>query len=159
LRHATNAFVRTVAGGWEVSGIITIESGQPINITQTGNQGGNGVGGNNRPNVNGSIKTPHTVKDWVDASAFSTPAMGQWGNLGYDAVRGPGRDNWNLSLFKNFVFSEARGSQLELRLETFNTFNHTQFNQVSTGFGSSNFGQVTSAFPGRIVQLGGKISF
>ena len=62
-------------------------------------------------------------------------------------------------MFKNFVISEARGSQFELRLETFNTFNHPQISAVPTGVGSSNFGQPNGFFPGRIVQLGGKITF
>lgn len=65
------------------------------------------------------------------------------------------------------MFSEARGSRLELRLEIFNTWNHTQFNGVSTSVSYTaagvmkpgNFGQVTSAFDPRILQLGGKIYF
>ena len=77
----------------------------------------------------------------------------------HNDLRGPGRDNWNLSLFKRFSLWESRGSFLELRLETFNTWNHTQFNQVDTGLGDSRFGQVTSAFDPRILQLGGKIYF
>ena len=65
------------------------------------------------------------------------------------------RDNWNLSLFKSFVFSETRGSRLEDSApKTFNIWNHTQFNQVSNNFGSGNFGQFTSAFDPRIMQLG-----
>jgi hypothetical protein len=95
----------------------------------------------------------------VTGSGFSNPAPGEWGNFPYDGLRGPGRDNWNLSVFKNFVFNEARGSAFELRLETFNTFNHPQIQSVPTGFGSTNFGQPNGFFPGRIVQLGGKISF
>jgi len=161
LRHASNALVRTVAGGWEVSGIVTIESGLPINITLDTPQGGNGVGGNNRPNVSGSIATPHTKAQWVSGSAFSLPTLGDWGNLGYDAVRGPGAQVWNLSLFKNFVFNEARGSQFELRLETFNTFNHPNPNAVNTGWDptSTSFGTISGYAPSRIIQLGGKISF
>jgi len=159
LRNSTNAFARTVVGGWEVSGIVTIESGLPLNITMTGGQGGNGVGGTNRPDQAGSVVAPHTKQQWITSSAFAAPALGAWGNVGYDSVRGPGRDNWNLSLFKAFVFSEARGSQFELRLETFNTFNHPQIQSVPAGFGSSNFGQPNGFWPGRIVQLGGKISF
>jgi len=50
-------------------------------------------------------------------------------------------------------------SRLELRLETFNTWNNTQFNQVSNQFWFSNFGQFTSAFDPRVIQLGGKIYF
>jgi hypothetical protein len=161
LRNASNAFVRTVVGGWEVSGIVTIESGRPFNITLNGAQGGNGVGGNNRPDVAGKIVAPHTKEHWVDVSSFSTPAAGAWGNLGYDAVRGPGLNIWNLSLFKNFVFSQERGSGLELRLETFNTFNHTTPTGINTGWepGSTSFGSVNNYFPARILQLGGKISF
>ena len=72
-------------------------------------------------------------------------------NLGFDAVRGPGRDNWNLSLFKSFVISESRGSRVEFRAESFNTWNHTQFGGsgqnggVSVNYGASNFGAITSA--------------
>ena len=54
---------------------------------------------------------------------------------------------------------ESRGSRLELRLETFNTWNHTQFNAVDTNLGDTRFGQYTSAFDPRILQLGGKIYF
>jgi len=74
-------------------------------------------------------------------------------------VRLPHRQNWNMSVFKNFLLNEARGSRLELRLETFNTFNHTQFTSMDTGLGSGTFGRFNGAAPARIVQLGGKISF
>jgi hypothetical protein len=61
-----------------------------------------------------------------------------------------------MSLFKSFSLNEARHSRIELRIETFNSWNHTEFNSVSTGFGSGNFGQVTSAWDPRVFQLGGK---
>jgi len=148
-----------VLGGWQVSGIVTMESGLPINITTGGSQGGNGVGGNNRPDQVSSVSYPHTVAEWFSTSSFDLPAVGAWGTLGHNALRGPGRDNWNLSLFKSFVFSESRNSYLELRLETFNTWNHTQFNAVDTTLADTRFGQVTSAFDPRILQLGAKIYF
>jgi len=159
MRSSSNALLKTLVGGWEVSGIVTIESGVPYNITMSGGQGSNGVGGTNRPDRAGSIVAPHTKQQWVTDSGFAAPAVGAWGNFPHNGLDGPGRDNWNLSLFKNFVFSEARGSQLELRLETFNTFNHPQIQGISTGFGNSDFGVPNNFFPGRIVQLGGKISF
>jgi hypothetical protein len=167
LRHASNAFVRTVAGGWEVSGIVTVESGAPVNITMSGGQGGNGVGGNNRPDLTGKITGPHTKTNWLNPSGLGVPALGAWGNLPYDYARGPGLQIWNLSLFKNFVFSEARGSQFELRLETFNSFNHGNPTGVNTSWdptataplGGTGFGTVNNYFPARIIQLGGKLSF
>ncbi len=158
-RHSENRLLKTAVGGWQVSGIVTLESGLPLNITLTGNQQGNGVSGNNRPDLTGTLTTPHNVNEWFSPTAFSAPAIGAWGTLPHNDLRGPGRDNWNLSLFKRFNLWESRGSYLELRLETFNTWNHTQFNAVSTGLGSSNFGAVTSAFDPRILQLGGKIYF
>jgi len=159
LRHASSALARTVVGGWEVSGIVTIESGTPLNIGLTGDQGGNGVGGSNRPDKTGKLVSPHSKQQWITNSAFSFPTTGDWGNLAHNAIDGPGRDNWNLSVFKNFVFSEARGSQFELRLETFNTFNHPQISGMPTGLGDAQFGIPNGFFPGRIVQLGGKITF
>ena len=165
-RGNQSTLLKTTLGGWQVSGIVTMESGLPINIGLTGGQSGNGLpNAINRPNLVGKIAYPSAVLSgnqviqYLDPSAFALPALGAFGNLGHNAVRGPGRDNWNLSLFKNFVFSETRGSRLEFRVETFNTWNHTQFNQVSSNLGSSNFGQYTSAFDPRIMQLALKAYF
>ena len=156
----TNSVLKSTLGGWEVSGIGTMESGLPLNINLGGSQGSNGLAnGTNRPNVNGSISEPHTLLSWFGSSAFSLPALGAWGNFPARSIYGPGRNNWNLSLFKNFTFSEARGSRLEFRLETFNAFNHTQFQNISTTFTDSRFGQVTSTYLPRNVQLGVKLMF
>jgi len=159
-RSSQSRLVKTALGGWQVSGIVTMSSGLPINIGLSGNQSGNGLpAAANRPNLTGSVAYPHTVAQWFDTTAFTAPAVGTFGTLGHNALRGPGRDNWNMSLFKSFVFSEARGSRLEFRAESFNTWNHTQFHDVSTNLGDSKFGQVTSAFEPRIFQLGMKIVF
>ena len=170
-RHAASRAVRTGLGGWQVSGYITAETGMPLNVYLGGpaaynglpNYNGNGPGGN-RPNVSGAITYPHTVDAWFSGSAFSTPAVGKWGNLPFDAVEGPGRHNWNMSLFKSFVLSEKRGSKLELRAESFNLFNHTQFQGSNVGGVSldrtaSNFGHITAAFDPRVFQLGMKAVF
>ncbi len=155
-----NHLVKSTLGGWELSGIVTMESGLPLNITLGGSQGNNGLAdATNRPNINGAIGYPQTVNSWFATSVFSTPTIGAWGDLTKGAVRGPGRDNWNLSLFKAFVFSESRGSQFQLRFESFNAFNHTQFDAVSTTYTASNFGQVTSAWDPRVFQLGAKLIF
>jgi len=168
-RNNSNRLVKSAIGGWQVSGIVTMESGLPVNVTLGGAQGGNGLpNATNRPDLAGKVSYNHTVASWFDTSVFAQPAIGAFGDAGHNMLRGPGRDNWNISLFKSFVFSEARGSRLELRLETFNTWNHTQLNSVNaqatydlaTGAQTNgNFGKVTSAFDPRILQLGGKIYF
>jgi len=159
-RHATSRAVRSTLGGWQFAGYVTAMSGLPLNITLGGAANSNGLPiGQNRPNVNGSISYPNTINAWFKTSAFSQPTAGQWGTLGYDALTGPGRFNTNLSIFKSFVLSEDRGSKLELRVESFNVFNHTQWQNVSTSFTASNFGQITSAFDPRVFQLGMKAYF
>ncbi len=160
LRHSENRFAKTLIGGWELSGIVTVTSGLPVNPQLTGGQAGQGLpNATNRPDQVASVSYPKTVSEWFNTAAFAAPAVGAWGDAGHNSLRGPGRQNWNISLFKSFVLSESRGSRFELRVETFNTWNHTEFNQISNGLGSSNFGQVTSAFDPRIFQLGGKIYF
>jgi hypothetical protein len=158
-KNSSNLLVKSALGGWELSGIGTMETGLPLFVTLGGAQGSNGLAqATNRPNINGSISYPQAVNQWFNRGVFSLPAVGQFGNLGKGAVRGPGRDNWNLSLFKSFNFNE-RGSRLEFRFETFNTFNHTQFKDVSSSFSSSNFGAVTSTWDPRTLQLGMKLMF
>jgi len=158
LRNSQNRLMKTVVGGWEVSGIVTMETGLPLNVTLGGAQGSNGVNNaTNRPNISGNVSYPGTIAQFFTTSQFSTPAVGQWGNLTKGAIRGPGRNNWNVSVFKQFKFSESRGSHFELRVESFNTWNHTEYKDVSTSATSSNFGQVTSTWDPRVFQLGGKI--
>jgi len=153
-------FKRSTLGGWEMSGIVSMMSGMPLNITLGGPQGKNGLAdATNRPNITGNVTYPSTTAQFFSTSVFSSPTPGAWGSLTKGAVRGPGRHNWNMSLFKKFMFSESRGSFFELRLETFNTWNHTQFKEVSATYSSNNFGQVTSVSDPRVFQLGAKIVF
>jgi hypothetical protein len=161
LKHSSNHLLKVGLGGWEVSGIVTAEDGAPINITMGGTTASsNGLpSATNRPDVVGSISLPHTEGSWFAQSSFAKPTPGKWGNAGYDCVYGPGRDNWNISLFKQFVISESRGSRLELRFESFNTWNHVQWNSVSNGIGNGNFGNVTGAADPRVFQLGAKLYF
>jgi hypothetical protein len=165
LRNAENRVLRTALGGWELSGIVTMETGAPLNIGISGTNVASVVqNSSNRPDVTGSISYPHTAAEWFNTSVFSMPAPGTWGDLGHNVVRGPGRDNWNMSLFKAFAFGE-KGRRLEFRADGFNVWNHTQFKGdynnggISTNFGSSNFGAVTSAYDPRTFQLGLKFVF
>ncbi len=175
-RNSSSHLLKSTVGGWELSGIITAQSGAPLNIgcnAQCGPSTGPSSVANifpggdvlNRPNLVGRISYPKTVDAWFGTAAFGTPAPGTWGNLGFDALRGPGRQNWNLSLFKEFTINEDRGSRVEFRAESFNTWNHTQFGGpgqnggISANLGSSNFGAVTAAWDPRVFQLGLKLIY
>jgi Carboxypeptidase regulatory-like domain len=169
LKNSDSKGLKMAFGGWEISGIVQAQSGAPLNI---GTSGGDVTGivpnTSNRPDLTGHGHDPHTLGEWFDTSVFSAAAPGTWGNLPRSAVRGPGRDNWNLSLFKNFWFNQERGTNLQFRAEFFNVWNHTQWNGnqilnggqgISSNFGASDFGQVKAAYDPRTIQLALKLSF
>jgi hypothetical protein len=166
LKNSAHRWLKTTLGGWEISGIITATTGAPLNIgLNTQNVASIVPNTANRPNVSGTMANPHTVQEWFDTSVFSAPAPGTWGNESHNGVRGPGRDNWNISLFKNFAFGEAHATNLQFRAEFFNIWNHPQWvgdslnGGISNNYGSSNFGAVTSAYDARTIQLALKFSF
>lgn len=162
--HSSNGFVRSALGGWQLSGITVAESGAPVNVSYSTDTIGLGGGTNNRPNIVSGVSYPKTQKAWFSTSSFSAPVApwnggpnNGWGTAHKDAVIGPGLFNWNMSLFKEFQLGE--GMHIQLRAESYNTFNHTEFNGIDTGFTDSNFGQVTSTYDPRTWQFGGKFSF
>lgn len=164
--HSSNTVARETLGGWQFSGITIIQSGIPVNVTYGTDVLGLGGGTTNRPNVSGKVPYPKKQTAWFDKSIFTAP-VAPWaagpnqgfGNARKDSVVGPGRWNFNLSLFKSVPLTSHEGPRLELRFESFNTFNHTQFNGLDSGFTDGNFGQVTSAWDPRNMQLGGKFIF
>lgn len=163
-----NGFERTAFSGWQISGVTVAESGSPQNIYYNGPDvlglGGNAV---SRPDVVGKVSFPKTQPQWFTTSSFAAP-LAPWaggttngfGNASKDTIIQPGLFNWNLSLYKDFPFTaSAEGPRLELRVESFNTFNHTEFNNIDTGTTDSTFGQVTSVYDPREFQFGGKFLF
>jgi Carboxypeptidase regulatory-like domain len=168
--HSGNALARTTLGGWEFSGITVAQSGNPL---PTGTNGlkytkdvlGLGGGTTNRPNIVGKVSFPKTRLAWFNKNAFAAPiapwnggANQGFGNAGKDAIIQPGLFNFNLSLFKTIPIKE-NGPSVQLRFESFNTFNHTEFNNIDANFTDANFGQVTTTYDPRVLQLGAKFSF
>jgi hypothetical protein len=165
-RHSGNAFQREALGGWEVAGVTVAESGVPLNVYYNGSDT-LGLGGNttNRPNVVSGISYAKTQKSWFSTSAFAAP-LAPWnggtngyGDEGKNGIVGPGLLNFNLSLYKDFLLTSHEGPRIQLRAESYNTFNHTEFNGVDTGFTDGNFGQVTNTADPRVFQFGAKFLF
>jgi len=163
-----SALQKGLIGGWQLASIITVESGAPVNLGISGSNTPASIISNSgdRPNISGGISYPKTVSQWFTGN-FSLPACATgpdcYGNLGFNAVTGPGRQNWDVSMLKNFAFTER--FKMEFRVEAFNLWNHPQFQGNSnTGglgnnFGAGNFGQITSAYDPRELQLGLKFKF
>jgi len=166
-KKSSNVAARTILGGWEVSGVTVAEKGSPQYITYTGTDTlGLGGGTTNRPNLLSKVSYPKKVGAWFSTSSFGDPsapwnggANQGFGNAGRDSVVAPGLFNWNLSLFKTIPLTAGEGPKIEVRFESFNTFNHTEFNGIDAGSHDGNFGQVTSTYDPRTLQLGAKFRF
>jgi hypothetical protein len=165
--HSSNMLARTALGGWQFSGVTVAQSGVPAPITYTGATDTLGLGGGttNRPDLVAPVSYPKKRLAWFNTSSFANPTPPWLGgtNQGFgtapkDAVVQPGLFNFNWSLFKNIPLKEG-GPSLELRFEFFNVFNHTEFNNIDQNSGDANFGQVTTAYDPRTMQLGGKFHF
>lgn len=151
------AAARNLLGGWTVSGISSMQTGNPLTVTTPFDNLGFGGGTTNHVNLNGLITYPHSFRNWFGKDAFSMPAPLTWGNEPRSSIKGPGRDAWSLSVFKDFHFGERAGFQF--RAAAFNAFNHTQFTGVDLGLRDSSFGQINATADPRVFQFGGKVYF
>jgi hypothetical protein len=141
-----------VLDGWQIAGISRFWTGQPLTITSNGNPGTTGTGV--RADYLGGDLYPdkQTRQQWFNPLAFGRPADGTLGSTPKGFLRGPGINQWDVSLFKNTRVGSRM--MIQFRLETFNTFNHAQFNGISTGVNVPNAGQaVTAATQGMLGQV------
>jgi len=163
---SSNVAAREVLGGWSISGVTVAEKGVPLTVTDSINTIGLGCCYTNRPNRVSKVSYPKTKAAWFSTSSYADPTA-PWnggpnqgfGNAGKDSAVGPGIFNWNLSLFKAIPLSPGEGPRIELRFESFNTFNHTSIQGVDTGFHDGNFGAVVNDYGPRTMEFGGKLVF
>jgi hypothetical protein len=144
-------------GGWQVSGVTTLQTGRPLNLVINPDQAGIGQT-SQRPNIVGDWKQGGGQRlQWFNTSAFAVPAAGTFGNLGRNVLIGPGQNNWDASLQKYFNFTER--VRLQFRAEFYDAPNHLSWWDVGVTMGSSNFGQVTAATDPRTLQFGLRLTF
>ena len=147
-------------GNWQVNGIATFQRGFPYSVTSPDIGGVLDALAGNRAELVGKPYPSgfhQGIASWFNTAAFTEAPAGVFGSAGRNILRAPGLNNWDLSLFKNFPIKDR--VNLQLRLESFNTFNHTQWGTPNYDASSAQFGQITSANPGRINQLGGKLTW
>jgi hypothetical protein len=149
-------------GGWQLSGIVTIQDGTPLDSLYISMDTAN-AGTFTRPNIvpGQSISLPSSQRSpdhWFNTAAFSAPAPFQFGNAARNVIPGPGIELVDLALHKRFLIAEGRG--IELRAEGFNAFNHPNF-----GFPDPYpdqgpfFGRILTTGQPRRVQFGARFDF
>jgi len=205
-----NPVGRGVLDNWQVTGITSFSSGEPVvvggnSVISVGSYNVQGVGSTIvNQEITGSAgwfprpvltcdpnlsRGDRTLYAYINTSCFAPASVGSTGmDSAIRPFRGPGVNNWNISLFKRFPIGHSEGRYLQLRLETYNAFNHTQwggtvasnyeaagFNNTPTfdatgkitnlpsalggGGGRFGFGALNAVRTPRNVQLGAKIYF
>ena len=192
-KNSSRSFLKNGLGGWKISGISIFYSGVPVDFGCGHSGFSTGIGRGIQCNTLGPLKSQKGVDNdpqfgptptWFNPGLIAQPlesqlrADGQSGMFGYmgrNVLTGPGRNNFDLALLKDFQAPWFKGehSTVQFRLESFNTFNHPQWDSINAGCGSetpfgspcsgneNNYqnGQVASARSPRLVQLGMKFIF
>jgi hypothetical protein len=162
LLNGLPAVVDGVIGGWHLTGISSFQSGFPFTPQLGPSDPANvNYAYGRRPDVagTGEISDP-SINGWFNINDFSVPQPYTIGNAGRNILRGPGSQNWDLALLKDFHFTEAR--YLQFRGEFFNAFNHPNFNVDSPNTNIEdkvNGGKIFSAAAPRIMQFALKLYF
>jgi len=146
-------------GNWDVSGIVTLQSGAPFTVILGTDRANIGTGPAQRPNVSGdpNALANRTAAQWFDTSVFSLPAQYTFGNSGRNTVLAPGYAGVDLAVNKRIQIGS--GVRLALRGEVFNVFNRANFDVPNRVAFTPNFGRIFSAQPARQMQFGANISF
>lgn len=167
------AFLGGVVNGWRLAGVTTIQSGHLLTPVNTSPNNAYGVS-NDRPEyiggcvVNKSGSVQSRITGFFNTSCFTTPPVigpdgiaTAFGNAAPGSVHGPGEVDFDISAAKRFGMSwPHEGTFLEFRTDFFNAFNHPIFNDPSTNFGVSAFGEITSTIVNpRVIQFALKYAF
>jgi hypothetical protein len=153
-----------LAGGWELSGIITYQTGFPFTVLASQDFSNTGSFFP-RPDRSCNGAGPQTVAEWFNVNCFNTDALAlalangtpRFGNSGRNILTGPGIQQWDVSLIKRSAIAE--NWNLEFRAEFFNIFNHPNFGLPGATIDTQGAGVITSAGSPRDIQLGLKLKF
>ena len=149
---------RQVVQGWQLNGILTLQSGLPFQEVTTDDRSNTGAFWIPRPNriCNGNLPVgQRRPEHWFDTSCFVEPAPNTYGNGGVEYLDTDGTKDLDFAVVKNFPVRE--NFRIQFRAESFNILNSVNFGRPGTGVGTSTDGVVTSAGAARIIQFGLKL--
>ncbi len=147
-------------GGWELAGVIQLQSGLPLAVTQVTNFNAFAGFGTQRPNLvtDPNLPSPErTTERFFNTSAFTIAPQFTIGNSSRNPVRGPQYRNADIAIIKRSYFGENRN--IEFRAEAFNVTNTPPLGAPATVVGAAGFGSITSAGDPRVLQFGLKVNF
>jgi hypothetical protein len=158
----SGALLRNTVGGWETTGILTLQSGYPFTVVsgQDNSRSGDGVDHADlvaNPYLDSSRPHGQLVSEYFNTAAFAANPLGTFGTAPRNFLRGPGFANFDLGLMKNFAVTEH--AAVQFRAEAFNVLNRVNFNNPVSNLNASNFGAITSAGSPRILQFALKVRF
>ncbi|PYV92693.1 MAG: hypothetical protein DMG05_03765 [Acidobacteria bacterium] len=170
-KFANNAVVRGVFDNWQIAGVTSFSSGLPFPINVDTTDGADIAGGGDgwRAMLIGQPQLSHgerTLDRWFNTAAFGRPPQGYYGDAPVYPVRGPGLNNWDMTIMKQFpLWSEVR--RLQFRAEMYNAWNHPNFSHVDNSAlfdesgqqVSSTFGQLDGTRSARVIQLSLRFTF
>jgi hypothetical protein len=159
-----NKGLRWAASGWRLVPTFRATTGAWLTIATGVDRVLNGQAGTQRVNelstnyyADQSINPANGGIRFVDPAAFQQPAIGTFGNMQRNVVRGPGFKNIDVALSR--VFNLGGSKSIEVRGEAFNALNWFEWGNPNTNFSSATFGQITSALSPRVIQLATKFNF
>ncbi len=163
-RFLNSGIPAKLAGGWQLSSIVSFQTGRPFTIIDASTNNSGSFAANDRPNVvpgQNPNAGPKTVDQWFNTAAFALAPKGQFGNAGRNIITGPGYVDWDATLSRTFPVLERL--QGEFRVEAFNLMNHPNFynpltQAVQYGSGSA-FGTITQANNNRELQFALRLTF
>ena len=167
-RWLTEGIGAKAFGGWQLAGILTLQSGQPMTALLSTALSGTQSNGTDRPNLVANPNLPAGQRNpshWFNTQAFQPPpiffdALGAYsipGNEGRNVITGPGLAVWDTSLQRQLRLSER--ATLLFSADFFNLTNHPNFDRPGLIVGTSNFGQISSAENSRQIQFALRLSW
>ncbi len=163
LPRFSNNVVNTVFGNYNLTGILTLQSGLPFTVASGVDTALVGTTGGQRPvllrdlQLNDDRPRGEQVLRWFDTTAFGPAPAGTFGNVGRNSLRGPGYKNVDLGLHRNFPITE--NVRVQFRAEAFNVFNFVNLGLPNSNRSSSNFGRILTASDPRILQFALRLNF
>lgn len=158
-----NPFVKGFIGGWQLTGIVTAQTGGPLTALAGVDRSGTALG-TDRANYTGvdpyganACAGAGRCVGYLNPQAFGLAPLGGFGNVGKGSLRGPGLVTWDAGLFKEIPVKERL--RFQFRAEFFNLLNHANFSDPNTTLSANNFGRILATSDPRIGQLALKVLF